>query len=102
MLYVYDFMCVGSIFWGEADDWNNGAYIDESGNMYFISLTEDSYILNKMNTVSKDNEEIFVIDLSQDTGKKEAYTDFLGIDDKYIYILERVDFPLPKIEKIKN
>ena len=99
---VYDYMSDGSIFRGEADDWNNGAYIDESGNMYFISLTEDSYILNKMNTVSKDNEEIFVIDLSQDTGKKEAYTDFLGIDDKYIYILERVDFSIAENRKNKE
>ena len=99
---VYDYMSDGSIFRGEADDWNNGAYIDESGNMYFISLTEDSYILNKMNTVSKDNEEIFVIDLSQDTGKKEAYTDFLGIDDKYIYILERVDFSVAENRKNKE
>ena len=44
--------------------------------MYFISLTEDSYILNKMNTVSKDNEEIFVIDLSQDTGKRKRIQTF--------------------------
>ena len=27
---VYDYMSDGSIFRGEADDWNNGAYIDDS------------------------------------------------------------------------
>ena len=34
--------------------------------------------------------------------QKEAYTDFLGIDDKYIYILERVDFSIAENRKNKE
>ena len=70
--------------------------------MYFISLTEDSYILNKMNTVSKDNEEIFVIDLSQAQGKRKRIQTFSELMISIFIFLNVLIFPLSKIEKIKN
>ena len=88
----FDYIADRASIQGEIKGWNTQASYDNEGNFYFTSVSDDAYYINKLNLETKENAEIYTIDLSQDTGMKEDYIDLCGFDGKYLYLYEMIDF----------
>ena len=85
--YASDGMAVrGSIY-----TWDLNAFYDENRSFYFISVSDDAYCINRLNLDTKENTEIYAVNLSDDEGSRESYIKLQGIDDKYLYLYEQVD-----------
>lgn len=89
---MFDYMADGASISGEIDGWEIQACYDAEGNFYFTSISDEAYFVNKLNLETKENTEIYRIDISEDTGSREDYIDLCGFDGKYLYVYESVDF----------
>ena len=87
----FGYMSDGIQLQGMIYSWGFNSFYDENRNFYFVSISDQAYCLNKLNLDTKENTEIYTIDLSEDTGSRENYINLQGIDSKYLYLYERVD-----------
>lgn len=79
----------------------NKFIFDDSDNMYFLTKTNDSCIVNKYNIKDKNTEKIYTIQCDN-TGVADAqYIDIRSFDGKYIYIHQRVNTNREK-DAVKN
>ena len=86
----------------QIDRWHDRTYFDEDGCFYYVSFSENSYDINKLNLKTKECSKIYSIDLCDDKGEKEMYISLLGFDGTYLYLYEQPDLSVKENRKNKE